>query len=73
MRYIDYYSKSITEESFQLAYETYLEYCSSKQIEPELTQEDFDCTGFADLPESIISHVVYHAEIQGFDIEEELI
>ena len=73
MRHIDYYQASISKSSFDEALSDYLDYMKAEGLKPELTQDDYDAIGFEDLEETIISHVVYHADLGDFDSEEHLV
>lgn len=73
MRYIDYYGKSISKENFEKAYDFYLDYMESNKLNIEFSEEDFDNIDFDDIEESILTHVVYHAELNDFEIDDYLI
>lgn len=73
MRHIGYYNKYITKGCFEQALDKYLDYCHEKGCKPEFTQEDFELTDFEDIPEETLSHVIYHAEIEGFDTEDGMV
>lgn len=70
MRYIEYYELSISEYDFNIAFEKYKQYIEKKNLTLELSQDEFDNTEFEDFPEHILSHVVYHAELEGFNTDE---
>jgi len=40
---------------------------------PEFTQEDYEIVGFEDIEETILSHVIYHAELNGFSVDDYMI
>jgi len=73
VRELSYYESAISESSFIEALSVYHEYMKSEKLEPELTQDDFDAVGFAEIDEGILCHVVYHADIHGFDTDKLLI
>jgi len=73
MKNVDFYDASITEDDFDDALAAYWEYMDIQNLEAELTQIDYENIGFYDLEQSVISHVLYHAELHGFDIDSILI
>lgn len=73
MRMIDYYNKHITEDGFSDALDLYLYYMETNKLTPEFTKEDWDNSDFDDIEETTLSHVIYHAELNGFVIDDYMI
>ena len=73
LRYVDYYGKSISEQGFEEALPHYLEYMEENKLQPEFTDEDWNLVSLEDLEETTISHVLYHAELHGFPVEEHMV
>lgn len=73
MREVDYYNKSITESGFEKALDHYWDYMHTQKQDAEFTEEDWELSDFEDLSQSILSHVIYHAEMEGFVINDYMI
>lgn len=73
LRLISYYDKSISAEGFEKALEEYLDYMETNNKTPEFTQEDYELVSFEDIEETILSHVIYHAELNGFPVDDYMI
>lgn len=73
MRNVDYYNKSISEDGFSDALDLYLDYMEKQNLTPEFSNEDFDNCSFEDIEETILSHVIYHAEMNGFVVDDYMI
>lgn len=73
LRLISYYNKSISTEGFEKALEEYLDYMETNNKTPEFTQEDYELVSFEDIEETTLSHFIYHAELNGFPVEEYMI
>ncbi len=73
LRLISYYNKSISTEGFKKALEEYLDYMETNNKTPEFNQEDYEIVGFEDIEETILSHVIYHAELNGFSVDDYMI
>jgi len=61
--YSDFYGRSFTRYEIKEAFDKYLEWCKKNNQKPEVTKA-------SDINENNIAHVIYHAEIQGFDCED---
>lgn len=62
--YSDYFGRSFNSTEIGTALTFYLEWCNANRLLPEVS-------GLDEIDESNIDHVLYHAEIQGFQTEEE--
>lgn len=64
MRYCDYYEQNVSEADFDEALEAYHRLCSDSNQDPEVANNvDLD-----DVSDSELSHVLYHAEMAGFEL-----
>lgn len=73
MIFVSYYQKSIDSESFEKALDFYLDYCKTNNIEPELTEDQWlDIGDVSELDEAVVSHVLYHAEMNDFPVDEHM-
>ena len=59
----DYYGRSFNAVELGEALELYLQWCKDNSQEPEVDQLDM-------IHESNINHLLYHAEMQGFVIDD---
>ena len=61
--YSDFYGRNFDKRDLKEALDKYQEWCRDHNQEPEVTE-------ISDINENNIAHVIYHAEIQGFDCED---
>lgn len=73
LRLVNYYNKSISVDGFEKALDEYLEYMDTNNQTPEFTQDDYELVDFEDIEETTLSHVLYHAELNGFSLEDYMI
>ena len=73
LKHVNYYNKSISAEGFEKALDEYLDYMDTNNQKPEFTQDDYELVDFEDIEETTLSHVLYHAELNGFSIEDYMI
>lgn len=73
LRLISYYNKSISAEGFEKALDEYLDYMETNNQIPEFSQEDYEISCFEDIEETTLSHVIYHAELNGFPVDDYMI
>lgn len=67
----EYYDAIFSYDTFRDAYlNYYLNWCEENKQEPEINIDDFNLLEPDEFEESLIEHILYHAEIYGFDIEE---
>lgn len=69
---VDFYDAMIKKENFEKAFEYYKNYMNKENLEMEVSEDYYEETGFINLSQSELSHILYHAEINGFNISEHL-
>ena len=67
MRHCEYYEQDITSGDFEVALEAYQRWCKNNNQEPEVAID----ANLDDISESELAHVLYHAEIEGFKLEDD--
>lgn len=73
MRFVTYFMKSINKSGFEQAFELYLDYMQKEKLEPEFTQEQYDNTEFDDIEDTTLSHVIYHASLNNFPLDDYMV
>lgn len=63
----DYFHTELTIADMEEAYEYYCKWCDANGQENEVS-EIVDELGFESIDTGLIDHILYHAEIQGYEI-----
>lgn len=64
MRQSEYYNTNISDSTFEDATSFYFKWCNDNNQEPEISIDD----ELDDISDSQLDHVLYHAELAGFEI-----
>lgn len=64
VRFSDYFQVNIDNDLFDKAKEFYFKWCKKNKETPEISDGD----DFADISQSELEHVLYHANMEGLEI-----
>tara|TARA_B100002019_G_C21209198_1_gene568433 strand:+ start:756 stop:983 length:228 start_codon:yes stop_codon:yes gene_type:complete len=66
----DYYEKEVSIEELEEAYDLYVDYCQENNLENEAEEivSIQGIEGIANFDTGMADHILYHAEIKGFEI-----